>query len=416
MKPRVSPALTTMLLSLALLISLSGCLHTAQTPQASQPGSQGQTQTAHNTIPPEENRGFSLPMVSWQSSPDGKGFYLPGQNILEYYDPETQTRVPLCSQSGCSHSSESCEAWLGNQIQGFAAYRDLWYVLSVEESTHAVLWQIDPQSHQRTQLCNIAPQGDEDNYYFSSGRVAHGYAYLSLQHQLIWDEQLVEESSLIRVNLADGTVETLVENLPFTFLGAGEDRVLLAVETIAVPPLSEEEYLKQHPDGNYYVYIQLQLEEHGSGGVELREYSPDMSNYQVLTKGNVWVSSTQFLCRYGDYTLYAVDNTLYVYDLSTGESRKVAEEDTLRNFWITDGQIMYLVRTPDFFARYTDVHGGPIYTLENEGNQEGVVFSPAGECANYLYGLYGGKLGDKEGLITKEDYFAERYENVIPVS
>lgn len=416
MKPRISPALTTMLLSLVLLTPLSGCLQTAQTPQASSPGAQDGGLVTTNAVPPEENRGFSLPMVSWQSSPDGKGFYLPGQNILEYYDPETQTRVPLCSQSGCSHYSESCEAWLGNQIQGFAAYRDLWYVLSVEESTHAVLWQIDPQSHQRTQLCNIAPQDDEDNYYFSSGRVAHGYAYLNLQHQLIWDEQLVEESSLIRVNLANGTVETLVENLPFTFLGAGEDRVLLAVETVAVPPLSEEEYLKQHPDGNYYVYIQLQLEEHGSGGVELREYSPDMSNYQVLTKGNVWVSSTQFLCRYGDYTLYAVDNTLYVYDLSTGESRKVAEEDTLRNFWITDGQIMYLVRTPDFFARYTDVHGGPIYTLENEGNQEGVVFSPAGECADYLYGLYGGKLGDKEGLITKEDYFAERYENVIPVS
>lgn len=404
------------LLSLALLTSLSGCLQTAQTPPSAQPSQTGTVSQVENTIPPEENRGFSVPVISWDTSPDGKGFYRPGEHILEYYSPETKTHVPLCSQSGCSHSDESCEAWLGDEIQGFAAYRDRWYVLSVEKRTHAVLWQIDPQTHQRTQLCDIAPQDDGDNYYFSSGFVAHGYAYLHLDHQLIWDEQMVEEPSLIRVNLADGTVETLVENVPVTFLGAGEERVLLAVDTFAVPPLSEEEYLKQHPDGNYYVYLQTQLAEYGSDGVELREYTSDMSDYQVVTKGNVWVSSTQYLCRYGDDTLYAVDNALYVYDLSTGENRKVAEESTLINFWFTAGQIMYLVQTPDFFVRYTDVQGGPTYTLENEGSQEIVVFAPSSECRDYLYGLYSGKLGAKEGLLTKEDYFAERYENIIPVS
>ena len=221
---------------------------------------------------------------------------------------------------------------------------------------------------------------------------------------------------MIRVNLANGTVETLVEDVPVTFLGAGEDRVLLAVETFAVPPLSEEEYRKQHPNGNYYVYLENQLSENGSGGVELREYTPEMDSYQVLTKGNVWVSTTQDLCRYGDYTLYAVDDTLYVYDLSTGESRTVSEEGDLINFCFTAGQILYLVQTPDFFVRYTDVEGGPTYTLENEGSQEIIVFAPSGECQDYLYGLYSGKLGEKEGFLTKEDFFAERYENLIPVS
>lgn len=406
----------TALLSLALLTSLTGCLQTAQMPPSSQPSQTGTVSQVENAIPPEENRCFSSPVISWDTSPDGKGFYRPGDHILEYYSIETKTQFPLCSQSGCSHSGESCQAWLGNQIQGFAAYRDLWYVLSVEESTHAVLWQIDPQTHQRTRLCDIAPQDDGDNYYFSSGFVAHGYAYLHLNHQLFWEDQVVEEPSLIRVNLTDGSVETLVEDVSVTFLGAGEDRVLLAVETFAVPPLSEEEYLKQHPDGNYYVYLQNQLAEHGSGGVELREYTVDLSNYQVVAKGNVWVSSTQYLCRYGDYTLYAVDDTLYVYDLSTGESRTVSEEGDLINFCFTAGQILYLVQTPDFFVRYTDVEGGPTYTLENEGSQEIIVFAPSGECQDYLYGLYSGKLGEKEGFLTKEDFFAERYENLIPVS
>lgn len=400
------------LLSLALLTSLTGCLQTAQPSQSPQVSQAGTVSPVENTVPPEENRMFSPPIVSWDSSPDGKGFYLPGANILEYYDPVNQTRVPLCSQSGCSHSDESCGAYLAENLQGFVTYQGDWYVLAVEAYTHAVLWKIDPQTHQRTKLCDIAPQDDGDNYYFSSGFVAHGYAYLHLNHQLIWEEQVVGEPSLIRVNLTDGSVETVVENVYVAFLGAGEDRVLLAVETFAVPPLSEEEYLKQHPDGNYYVYLQNQLAEHGSGGVELREYTADLSDYQVLTKGNVWVSSTQYLCRYGDYTLYAVDNTLYVYNLSTGKSRQVAEERVLKNFWIIAGKIIYLVQNSDFFVRYTDVQGGPTYTMENEGNQMGVVFSSSGECKDYVYGIYNGK----ECLLTKEDYFAERYENVIPVS
>ena len=354
--------------------------------------------------------------MTWDSSADGAGFYLTGRNLLEYYDPETQTRMPFCSQSGCSHFGKSCEAWLGSNCQGFAVYDNAWYVLSVEEGTHAVLWKIDAQTHQHTKLCDIAPQNDQDNYYFSLGYVAHGYAYLALKHQLVWEEQSVEEPSLIRVKLADGTVETLVEDVPVTFLGAGKDRVLLAVETFAVPPLSKEEYQKQHPNGNYYTYLQLHLKEHGSDGMELREYTSDMSDYQVITKGNVWVSTSAYECRYGDYTLYAVDNVLYVYDLSTGENRKVAEEGTLSNFWFTDGQIVYLVRTPEFFARYTDVKGGPTYTLENEGFQKGVVFSSLGECKDYIYGLYDGKHGEHTGLLTKDDYFAERYENIIPVS
>ncbi len=402
------------LLSLALLASLSGCLQTAQTPQASSPGAQESGLVTTNAIPPEENQPFSPPAVSWDSSLDGKGFYLPGWNILEYYDPETQTRTPLCSQSGCTHADESCQAWLSNQCMGFTSYGDAWYVSAIEDDTHAVLWNVDPKTSQRTKLCDIAPQNNQENYYFSSGYVSHGYAYLTLQHQLIWDEQWISESSLIRVNLADGTMETLVEDVPVTFLGAEEDRVLLAVETFAVQPLSEEEYLKQHPDGNYYTYLQLQLEENGSGGVELREYTWDMSDYQVLAKGNIWASPSWTLRSYGDNTLYAVDNALYVYNLSTGESRKVAEEATLKNFLIIAGHIFYAIQDDQYNYTFyrTDLQGGPVEKLENEGKTEVAALSVAGECKDYVYGLY----EDEECLMTKEDYFAERYENIIPIS
>lgn len=362
---------------------------------------------------------FSVPSVSWYSSQDGMGFYVPENSLLYYYDPDSRTKIPLCSQSGCSHSGENCQAYLAENPQGFVAYQGAWYVLALEEGSHAVLWNIDSQTHQRTKLCDIAPEHDQEAYYFSSGFVSHGYAYLHLQHQLIWEEQVVEEPSLIRVNLTDGGVETLVEDVYVSFLGAGENRVLLAVETFAVPPLSEEEYLKQHPDGNYYTYLQVHLSEHGRGGTELREYTPDMTRYQILSKGEIWVSSTPFLTRYGDYTLYAQGNTLYVYDLSTGQSRQVVSQGILRNFMMIAGQIVYLTRSQDSSTLaicHTDLEGGPAYQLENEGVEDGAVFSFSGECGNYIYGLYNGEHGDCKALLTKEDYFAERYENIIPIS
>lgn len=407
------------LLSLALLTCLTGCLQTTQTSPSSQPPQGETTSQASHTIPPEENRMFSVPNISWYSSQDGQGFYLPGSRLLSYYDPESQSETPLCAQSGCSHSDESCGAYLADDVQGFVTYQGHWYVLAVEGYSQAVLWQIDPQTHQRTKLCCISPQHNQEAYYFSSGFVSHGYAYLHLNHQLIWEEQVVEEPSLIRVNLTDGTVETLVKDVYVSFLGAGEDRVLLAVETFAVPPLSQEEYLSQHPDGNYYAYLQVQLAENGSGGMELREYTPDMSSYQVLTKGNVWVSSTPFLTRYGDHTLYAVDNTLYVYDLATGERREVVNEGILRNFMMIAGQIIYLTRSQGSSAlaiSYTDLAGGPAHRLANEGVEDGTVFSFSGECKDYIYGLYNGEHGDCQALLTKEDYFAQRYENIIPIS
>ena len=415
MRPHIIRSSIFSLLSLVLLISLSGCLHSPQTPQAAPSGQQEESHWANNAIPPEENRAFSIPSISWYSSENGKGFYVPDCQLLYYYDPESHTKVPLCSQSGCTHSSESCEAWLAAEPQGFVSYGDVWYVISVEESTHAVLWKIDHLSHQRTKLCDIAPQNDQDNYYFSSGYVAHGYAYLNLNHQLIWEEQVVEEPSLIRVNLTDGAVETLVEDMYVSFLGAGENRVLLAVETFAVPPLSKEEYLKQHPDGNYHSYLQVQLAENGSGGTELREYTSDMSSYQVLANGNVWVSSTQYLCRYGDYTLYAVDNTLYIYDFSTGESRQVVNESSLRNFLIIDKQVIFLIYHDGYTIYRTHVDGGPIYQFENKGMKDGAVFSVSGESQYYIYGPYRSDENVFKGIISKEDFFAERYENVTPI-
>ena len=87
---------------------------------------------------------------------------------------------------------------------------------------------------------------------------------------------------------------------------------------------------------------------------------------------------------------------------------------TLRNFLMVDGKVMYLVRDPKLHVCYLDLDDGEIHTLENEGKTDGAVFSIMGECGSTLFGNYNGKEGNLLGCyISKEDYYAERYENIF---
>ncbi len=411
-KTRVGVAL----LSLSLLTSLCGCLQTAQTPQTSQPGT---TVQDNHAIPPCENRIFSLPGLSWTSSADGKGFYVPQIRFLNYYDPEVGIQVPLCSQSGCYHTDQSCEAYLAERVTGFVDYNGTWYVLSLENSTSAALWKVEPKSHQRTKVFELTSQEPGESYYFSSGFLSHGYAYLDVYHDIISpDGDNTYSNSFLRVQLDTGEAQTLFENQYINLLGAGEDRVLIAVSISASTPLSEEAYLEQTPGGNYDDYLEDFHTTHNPATekMELREYTADLSSYQVLANGYIRGNMVPGMANWGDLTLYAVENELYLYNLATGESRPVEFPGTLINFHFIDGCIILLARDPDLKVYYADLEGGPAQLLKDEGDREGVSFSVHGECQDYMYGIYSEGEGSGTCIIPKEDYWAQRFDNTIPVS
>lgn len=402
MKGQIGTMVGAGLLSLALLIPLSGCQQAKQVTQ--------------HAVPPSENITLEY---SWTSSSDGEGFYLYDEyTVLRYCDPATQTQVPLCENANCKHRDDSCTARLVAIPSTLASYGGDLYVTSSEESNHAVLWKIDPESYQLTQVCDLAPDLRRDTYLFSQGTLAHGYAYLNLTRQLAWQGNTVDAPVLVQVNLEDGTAQTLFDGVPFLFLGAGEDRVLIAVDTYDAPPLSQEEYLQQEPEGNHYAYLNTYHAEHYSGISEIRAYTPDMTDYQPVIQGTPWYSSTPSLTRYGDTILYAIDHVLYCYDLASGEIRTVVEDDTLLDYFILDGQIVYTLGKSTTSARtyYTPLEGGSISELTPDEEGSSVAFTPQRESRDYIYGQYTGPYSLQDGLLSKEDYFAGRYENVIPCS
>lgn len=402
MKRQIGTMVGVSLLSLALLIPLNGCQQTEQTTQ--------------HAVPPSENIALGY---SWTSSSDGKGFYFyDSYTVLRYCEPGAQTQVSLCEDTNCKHSEDSCTARLIDTPSLLACYGGDLYVTSSEEKNHAVLWKMDPESYQLTQVCDLAPELHRDTYLFSEGTLAHGYAYLNLTRQLAWQGKVVEAPVLVQVNLEDGTAQTLFDGVPFLFLGAGEDRVLVAVDTYDVPPLSQENYLQQEPEGNYYAYLNAYHTEHYSGISEIRAYTPDMTDYQLVTQGTPWYNSTPALTRYGDTVLYAIDHVLYCYDLASGESRTVVEDDTLLDYFILDGQIVYTLGKSSSSARtyYTPLEGGAVCELTPDTEDGSAVFTPQRESRDYIYGQYTGPYSLQDGLLSKEDYFAGRYEDLIPCS
>ena len=111
-----------------------------------------------------------------------------------------------------------------------------------------------------------------------------------------------------------------------------------------------------------------------------------------------------------------MENELYLYNLATGESRPVEFPGTLINFHFIDGRIILLARDPDLKVYYADLEGGPAQLLKDEGDREGVSFSVHGECQDYMYGIYSEGEGSGTCIIPKEDYWAQRFDNTIPVS
>lgn len=263
-------------------------------------------------------------------------------------------------------------------------------------------------------LYAFTPREESEFYYYQSGYAAHGYAYLWLSHNWMENGTYQSERDLVRVDLSDGSAETLPLDGETTFAGASGDSVLLLTQSFTFDPMSEEEFLAEHPDGDYGSYLLEEMERaETEGTTELRAYTFDLSDYQVVSEGDVWISSTQMLTRYGDYSLYAVGDTLHIYDLATGESRAIQAPGELTNFLIVDGTAIYLVRDPELKVYATALEGGESYLLEDRTGQSSVAFSISGECADAFYGIYGDGEPVVRGWLLKEDYYAGRYDRIV---
>ena len=106
--------------------------------------------------------------------------------------------------------------------------------------------------------------------------------------------------------MKSGKLERLLEftgEFTAQFAGATDSKVLFLVNYLDADLAPLSEYSSQNPEGDYAEYLDEMWSRHSVS--ELRLYDMDMSAYDVVDSGDLWLSSSQTLCRYGDFSLYA---------------------------------------------------------------------------------------------------------------
>lgn len=244
-------------------------------------------------------------------------FYSQG-NLLNFYDTDAKEDYVLCAQANCSHASEKCSAYFTQsvdftaaesvaQIDGYLYCSHLTTNSSNRTDSKAVheyqILRIDPSTGERKAVASFPRNpggipGHEDDFFASAiGGIdyCNGYAWfdLTMSQPVKAEDDAVSQSytQVTGVNLETGEVIVLngFDEYSYGLKLVGSDYVFYSRNRDTVPLLSEADF--------YALY------EQDTGGATI--------------DGKVFVS-------YYDYWMWQVteypdEETLYYYDLSTGE-------------------------------------------------------------------------------------------------
>ena len=120
---------------------------------------------------------------------------------------------------------------------------------------------------------------------------------------------------------------------------------------------------------------------------------------------------------WGQYAVYQVDRSLYVYDLEKQTEIKLFtyEQDWDEyNYQIVDGHVIAICGTEDICRAWAvDIADGSVIELDTCGGNV-VAFGVDCECNGYFAGLKRNSSGDFEQCyISKEDFYRSNYDGAF---
>ena len=415
--------LSLLLAAAAVIAILSGCYAAPVSETTEQGGETSGAIVTDSEIPvttypvPEENiRVFGNMAASastggfWQWDT----FFRP---YIQAYDPVTRTTYVPCYQNGCRHNDPTCNACFGD-LQSLVEYRGNYYALVYTDDETASALVTRPLSGGPLQtLASWEPENENEACRCVLRCVSFGKAYVISNretYELTEGVQLTavaQESSLVSVDLQTGEISTILENCDNDDLyGVWEDIAVLRVLEMAEDAPEFEDWLAQQPEGTAW-----------------DEYDRQFVRYRFLTRNlqtgeeSVLVDTSENFVmtvdphrRWGQYAVYQVDRSLYVYDLEEQAKRKLFtyERDWgLYNYQIMDGHVIAICGTEDTCRAWAvDIADGSVIELDTRGGNV-VAFGANYECNGYFAGLKRNSSGDFEQCyISKEDFYRSNYD------
>ena len=415
--------LSLLLAAAAAAVILSGCYAAPASENIGQgkessgtPTTGSEISTATYPIPGENVRAFAYMAASASTG----GFWQWDtffRSYIQAYDPVTRTTYIPCYQSGCRHNDPTCNACFGD-LQSLVEYRGNYYALVYTDDETASALVTRPLSGGPLQtLASWEPENENEACRCALRCVSFGKAYVIANREtyaLTEDGQLTtaaQESSLVSVDLQTGEISTILENCDnYDLYGVWEDIAVLRVLEMAEGAPEFEDWLAQQPEGTAW-----------------DEYDRQFVRYRFLTRNlqtgeeSVLVDTSENFVMtvdphrsWGQYAVYQVDRSLYVYDLEEQAKRKLFtyERDWgFYNYQIMDGHVIAICGTEDTCRAWAvDIADGSVIALDTRGGNV-VAFGANYECNGYFAGLKRNSSGDFEQCyISKEDFYRSNYD------
>ena len=339
---------------------------------------------------------------------------------IQAYDPVTRTTYVPCYQSGCRHNDPTCNACFGD-LQSLVEYRGNYYALVFTDNGTASALVTRPLSGGPLQtLASWEPENENEACRCVLRCVSFGKAYVISNretYELTEGVQLTavaQESSLVSVDLQTGEISTILENCDnYDLYGVWEDIAVLRVLEMAEDAPEFEDWLAQQPEGTAW-----------------NEYDRQFVRYRFLTRNlrtgeeNVLVDASGNFVRtvdphrsWGQYVVYQVDRSLYVYDLEKQETKRLFTYDqdwNDYNYMILDGHVIAVCGTGDVCRVWAiSIEDGAV-TEQDVLGRDRMVYTIEYECNKYFVGLLIDSSGNaEEYYISKKDYYRSNYDGAF---
>ena len=402
-----------------LLASFTGCYSAQDGPStlsSSQTMQSNSGSAAENSVEirtygiPEENVRANIIYVP---SPSTGGFWtcaVFNAKTIQAYDPATRTTYFPCYQAGCKHTDASCTANFGGVISGFAEYRGNFYAMIYYNDETASAFVTRPVSGGPLKvLASWEPENENEECRCGFYGLSFGKAYLTVSKETYamkdgQTESVKEEYSKCSLDLETGE---LVEYM------ADEDGYLPYMHGVWGDVAVFQDWYADRPDGT-------PVKRDGSEDYNFRLYSKNLRTGEEktivdVTENFIWTADPHV--SWGQYTVYQVDRSVYVYDMETQTSKKLFTHEPgwdFYNYMIQDGHVMVIGGTEDTCRAWAvDIADGSVIELDTRGGNV-VAFGANYECNGYFAGLKRNSSGDFEQCyISKEDFYRSNYDGAF---
>ncbi len=310
--------------------------------------------------------------------------------------------VILCTQPGCLHNDETCDAWIGNASY-FIADHDIWYYMICDTDHHwAELHSYNYQNKERKLTARW--ECGSDTFLSTDWMYRdHEKIYVSIFQSTVRPDGQIEETHFTDcISLLNGTKETVPgsEREGFRFFCAWNNALIYELSGMREVPEDYDTWISSgKTDEEYDAYLQTLMKNE----LHMRKENEDIllaSDYSLSANG-----------AYGKWLCYTEDDTVKVLDMESGET--VTKQCTdIQGVHAFDGHLLMIAGE--------DVNGyrllcaalpdlSDMRDISGQTFEGSIPFSVHAETENGFYGISQGSYC----WIRKQDFYSGHFDKTI---